>query len=91
MQLTLEQENSSAARYVLTHPEEFHDQPTILAGAWSTLMAQRGKTVNLHRLGEPTHLIVHSGHKQPDRISTKIIEMADRKGYFRPPAGGMPA
>jgi hypothetical protein len=91
MQPTLEQENSSTARYVLTHPEDFHDQPAILAWAWATLLGLRGQRVNLERLGNPSHLIGTTSRQQPKRISAKLVEVANRKGYFRPPAGGMPA
>jgi hypothetical protein len=45
------------AHAIVTNPEHFHTQPAILACAWDILMAERGKRVDLDRLGPPAHIV----------------------------------
>lgn len=45
------------ARYVVNHPEFYHDQPAVMAGAWVTLMAAKGLRFDLDRLGNSAHLV----------------------------------
>ncbi len=49
--------STETARAVVTNPEHFHKQPAILACAWDILMAERGKRVDLDRLGPPAHIV----------------------------------
>lgn len=48
---------NAAALAVVTNPEHYHAQPAILTCAWDILMAERGKRVDLHRLGPPAHIV----------------------------------
>mgnify|MGYP003149098237 FL=1 len=50
-------QTTKTARSVVTNPEQFHCQPTILACAWDILMTERGKRVDLERLGRPAHIV----------------------------------
>ncbi|MFC6641338.1 MULTISPECIES: hypothetical protein [Sulfitobacter] len=47
----------TTAHAVVTNPEHFHTRPAILACAWDILMAERGKRVDLDRLGPPAHIV----------------------------------
>ncbi|MEM5541780.1 hypothetical protein WNY61_03425 [Sulfitobacter sp. AS92] len=49
--------NTETARAVVTNPDHFHSRPTIIACAWEILMAERGKRVDLNRLGRPAHIV----------------------------------
>ncbi|GEM_PF-2473310 len=49
--------STETAHAVVTNPEHFHTQPAILACAWDILMAERGKRVDLDRLGPPAHIV----------------------------------
>lgn len=68
---------SANALYVATHPEEFHNQPAVLAIAWAQLMADRGNTVDMDRLGEPAHLI------STPRDNSLSRDLADRAPRIR--------
>lgn len=50
-------DSTATARSVVTNPEHFHSRPAILACAWDILMAERGKRVDLDRLGPPAHIV----------------------------------
>jgi hypothetical protein len=49
--------STETAHAVVTNPEHFHTRPAILACAWDILMAERGKRVDLDRLGPPAHIV----------------------------------
>ena len=49
--------STETAHAVVTNPEHFHTRPAILACAWDILMAERGKRVDLKRLGPPAHIV----------------------------------
>ena len=49
--------STETAHAVVTNPEHFHMQPAIIACAWDILMAERGKRVDLERLGPPAHIV----------------------------------
>tara|TARA_R110002049_G_scaffold23545_10_gene83672 strand:+ start:54328 stop:54600 length:273 start_codon:yes stop_codon:yes gene_type:complete len=83
--------NISTAHAVVTNPERFHNRPNILAAAWEILMEQRGKQVNLARIGPPAHLVettADSTEARATRIIARVREIADAKGYQRGPYGG---
>ena len=50
-------QTTDTARAVVTNPDHFHSRPTILACAWEILMTERGKRVDLERLGQPAHIV----------------------------------
>lgn len=43
------------ARDVVTNPEEYLDNPALIAFAWEQLLKARGKTMRLENIGEPAH------------------------------------
>ena len=49
--------STETAHAVVTNPEHFHTRPAILASAWDIRMAERGKRVDLDRLGSPAHIV----------------------------------
>ena len=53
----MQNRSTETAHAVVTNPEHFHNQPKILACAWDILMAERGKRVDIDRLGPPAHIV----------------------------------
>lgn len=53
----MQRRSTETAHAVVTNPEHFHTQPAILACAWDILMTERGKRVDLDRLGPPAHIV----------------------------------
>jgi hypothetical protein len=53
----MQNRSTETAYAVVTNPEHFHTRPAILACAWDILMAERGKRVDLDRLGPPAHIV----------------------------------
>lgn len=88
------QKDTDAARYVLTHPEVYHAQSAVLAGAWATLMAARGNAVNLDRIGPPAHQVVpvptlalHDAALRSARVAERVAAR-HRDLASRYPTGG---
>jgi hypothetical protein len=87
--------NTETALEVLRNPAAFHDQPAILATSWATLLAERGQTMHLDRIGPPAHQvipdIIETRPTQAERIRSKVHAHAERRGYVLPPQDGVPA
>lgn len=89
------QPTDTAAHAVVTHPEQFYSRPAILAAAWDILMSQRGKRVDLKRLGAPAHLVevtrvnpvIADMDECHDRVIARIRAHVSRLQADRPTGG----
>ena len=73
------QSQLDTARIVVSNPDKYHSQPTVIGTAWATLKEARGQTVDFDRLRGTHHLIEHSACAA--RITAKVRKIMITKDY----------
>lgn len=70
---------------VVTNPAIYTTAPIVFATAWETLLAGRGQSMHIDRLGPPAHLVAFARNGEEEarrsRVRCLVRRVARAKGY----------